>query len=60
MVKWDYKKRTERGVPHIYMLAPREVVLVIRKFVLMLEKDGFWHGIKRDILSITYSILKVH
>ena len=42
------------------MLAPREVVLVIRKFVLMLEKDGFWHGIKRDILSITYSILKVH
>ena len=42
------------------MLAPREVVLVIQKFILMLEKDGLWHGIKRDVLSITYSVLKVH
>ena len=42
------------------MLAPREVVLVIRKFILMLGKDVFWHGIKRDVLSITYSVLKVH
>ena len=42
------------------MLAAREVVLVIRKFILMLEKDGCWHGIKRDILSITYSVLKVY
>ena len=34
-------------------------MLVIRKFIVMLEKDGFWHGIKTDILRIKYSILSI-
>ena len=36
-----------------------EVVLVIRKFIVMLEKDGSWNGIKIDLLRITYSILSI-
>ena len=58
MVKWDYKKGTERGVPYIcYLLG--EVALVIQKFIVMSEKDGSWHGIKTDILRITYSIFSI-
>ena len=34
MVKWDYKKK---GVPH--MLAPRDAVFIIQKFIAMLQKD---------------------
>ena len=34
-----------------------EIVLVIQKFIVMSEKVGSWHGIKADILRITYSIL---
>ena len=41
------------------MLAPREVVLVIQKFIVMSEKDASWHGIKTDILCITYSIFSI-
>ena len=36
-----------------------EVVLVIQKFTVMSEKDGSWHGIKTDILRITYSIFSI-
>ena len=36
-----------------------EVVLVIQKFTVMSEKDGSWHGIKADILRITYSIFSI-
>ena len=52
------KKRTERGVPHICQFLG-EVVLVIRKLIVMSEKDGCWHRMKTDILRITYYILSM-
>ena len=36
-----------------------EIVLVIQKFILMSKIDGFWHGIKTDILRITYSTFNI-
>ena len=41
------------------MLGPRRSCLVIKKFILMSEKDGSWHEIKTDILRITYSIFSI-
>ena len=34
----------------------QEIVLVIQKFIVMSEKYVSWHGIKTDILRISYSI----
>ena len=36
-----------------------EAVLVIQKFIVMSEKDGSQHGIKTDILRVTYSIFSI-
>ena len=36
-----------------------EAVLVIQKFNVMSKKDSSWHGIKTDILRITYSIFSI-
>ena len=41
------------------MLAPRRCCLGYSKFIVMSEKDGFWHGIKTDILRITYSMFTI-
>ena len=52
----NIKKRREEG--HIcYLLA--EVVLVIQKLIVMSEKDGSCHGLKTDILHISYSIFNI-
>ena len=41
------------------MLAPTRAVLISQKFIVMSEEDGSWHGIKEDILRITYSIFSI-
>ena len=36
-----------------------DAVLVIPKFIVMSQKGSFWHGIKTDILHITYYIFHI-
>ena len=57
MIKWDYKKKTERGLSHICQLLG-EVVLVIQKFIVISEKDGSGMELKHTYytLHIPYSV----
>ena len=47
-------KKEQKEECHICQLLGE--VLVIQKFIVVLEKNGSCHGIKTDILRITYSI----
>ena len=41
------------------MLAPKRGCLGYSKVYCDVEKDGSWHGIKTDMLRITYSIFSI-
>ena len=57
IIKWlsDIIKKKEKEECHVCQLLG-EVVSIIQKFIAMSQKDGSWHGIKTDILGITYYI----